>query len=1049
MQQAIHHHNQTDDAAPLQVRIGLHVGEPIQAEHDYFGTPVVIAKRLCDQAAGGQILLSNLVRELAGTRGGYTFVDRGALSLKGLAQPLPAWELILEPGASPDASLVPPSTAATPALAALPVASLPPPPLLVATAERERFVGRGDELAQLRQVWERARAGARQVVMIGGEPGIGKTRLTLEFARAVHAEGATVLLGHCDEETLTPYQPFVEALRYYVTVCPPDELRAQAPLTGRAELARLVPELAQRLPDLGASVAGDPEGQRYRLFEAVAALLAAAANAHPLLLILDDVHWADKASLLLLRHIARAATPAALCIAGAYRDTEVDRAHPLAATLAGLRRESMLTRVALGGMPEADVAGVIAGWLGAAPPAELTRTVFDETEGNPLFVQEVLRHLDESGLMRAGDTLTAEQLGIPEGVHEVIARRLARLSEASNRALQHAAILGREWEFDVLAAMAGMDDEILLVAVEDALSAQLLLEARGRNAAVYAFSHALVRQTLEEDLSLPRRQRLHRQAAEAIERVHARDLDRYLGPLAAHYRLAGGAADPGRAIVYARRAAGAAAAVFAWEEAVGHLQAALERSETGDAAARCDLLLDLGDVLMAAREPMRVVEEIAPAAYALAEELNDGDRATRACFMARQALFVFGGGAVMAAPALRAWAERTDRWAAPGTVRRVRADLAVADARHGLARFGEAWTLRHRALALGRELGDVDGVWDAVVLLVGMMAAPRLEPVCRDLADEFGRASRNHVGIRHYGRLPFYLGLTFLSWGDRERAEAAWREAHDLAARTRDPQLGVLAGRCDILRALVDGELAMATGYGLQLIADAAEWGSPVAGWFWSVNTLFRPLLHLGRAAQALDLLTPPESARTAGIGVIYPPQMPPSALMLAHLGRHEEARRELHALMFELDAAGPRADLPTAALLELLEAAVLTADGELAGLLAGELEPAAALSLGGTSFTCPARHLGAAAALLGRPEEARRYYQQALESAGRIGFRPETALTQLELAALLLEHYPADRAAALTYLARAGAEFEAMGMRPALERAAHLRDRFGVTRTD
>src|SRR5438477_5881515 len=221
--------------------------------------------------------------------------------------------------------------------------AIPAPPSLLATSAAD-FVGREAELAQMEDVWQRASAGHHQLLLLAGEPGIGKTRLSLEFARRRAAEGTTVLVGYSDEENLVPYQPFVESLTWYVRHSPETDLRAEvAAAGGGAELGRFLPELEGRVADLASASAADPEAQRYRLFEAVGAMLAAASRSRPLLLAFDDLHWADKPTLLLLRHLVRSARTASFTIVATYRESELGRTHPLAEMLVTLRRAPGVT----------------------------------------------------------------------------------------------------------------------------------------------------------------------------------------------------------------------------------------------------------------------------------------------------------------------------------------------------------------------------------------------------------------------------------------------------------------------------------------------------------------------------------------------------------------------------------------------------------------------------------------------------------------------------------------------------------------------------------
>jgi class 3 adenylate cyclase/pimeloyl-ACP methyl ester carboxylesterase len=509
MQQAVHRHNQQqEERHRLQVRVGLHVGEPIREEDDYFGMPVVVAKRLCDGAQGGQILASDLVRRLVGSRGGHTFRDLGPLSLKGVAEPLSAYEVVWEPAAEELAAPPAPQVEG-------PVAPLPLPPLL-ASGERTTFVGRDRELERLRHHWERVRTGKRQLVLLTGEPGIGKTRLAAEFAVAAHAEGATVLFGRSDEAAALPYQPFVEALRHYVAACPPNELRARLGATA-TELTGLVPELAQRLPDLPMVPPPDEsERERYRLYEAFATFLAETSRASPTVLVLDDLHLADRSTLLLLKHIVRSPGQSPLLLLGTYRETEIARTHPLAEILADLRRDRPFERVSLQGLDEGDVGALIGAWAGQeTPPPALIQAVHELTEGNPFFIEEVLRHLAETGVIYQRDGgwathLTVDEMRIPEGIREVIGQRLSRLSEECNSILTIASVIGREFSLDALERASDLSLDRLLDLLEEAVAAHVVAEVPhvvGR----YSFSHTVIRETLYEELTTTRRVRLHGQ----------------------------------------------------------------------------------------------------------------------------------------------------------------------------------------------------------------------------------------------------------------------------------------------------------------------------------------------------------------------------------------------------------------------------------------------------------------------------------------------------------------------------------------------------------
>ena len=471
---------------------------------------------------------------------------------------------------------------------------LPPSPLLSLAKGASGFVGREPELAQMGQMWTRATSGQRQLILLAGEPGIGKTRLALEFA-SVRAElAATVLVGRCDEAALVPYQPFVEALSWYARVCAELDLRAQlAAIGGGAELGPLIPELLRRVPDLPTQPAMNPEGQRYRLFEAVAELLARASALRPMILVFDDLHWADKPTLLMLRHVMRASTAAFLCIVGTYRESELARTHPLAEMLADLRLEPAVTRLSLRGLEEAQVKGLIDAFVESDASSHLTRLVADNTEGNPFFIGEMLRHLIESGALAklqsgSGGVESAAALGLPEGVKEVIGRRLSRLSEACNQTLSLAAVIGREFDIEVLEGLGDLPEDRLLDAIDAGVQAQLIAEAPGR-AGRFSFVHALIRETLYGELTTTRRVRLHRRVGEAIERLAQGRSDPPLADLAYHFVQAASADAADKAIDYATRAGDRAADTLAHEEAARHYGMALQSLELKAASIETDL----------------------------------------------------------------------------------------------------------------------------------------------------------------------------------------------------------------------------------------------------------------------------------------------------------------------------------------------------------------------------------------------------------------------------------------------------------------------------
>jgi class 3 adenylate cyclase/tetratricopeptide (TPR) repeat protein len=623
MQQAVGRHNLRAGEEELAVRVGLHVGEPIRDEDDYFGTSVVVAQRLCDAASGSQIIASHLVRALVGAAAGIRYGDTAPMSLKGLSEPVAACTIEWDPTPGPLA--------------------LPPPLAVEADAA---FVNRIEELGRLRALWQAARVGERQLAFVVGEPGIGKTRISSELAAAASASGI-VMYGHADEESLVPYQPFVEALRPYLLSLP-DQILCGELAVDAGHVGRLMPEVAERLPATGVDITNDdPATERYRWFEAVTAVLDHAAATAPVLLVLDDLHWADKPTVLLLRHIIRSPRPRRLFILATYRDTEVGPDRPLGAALADLRRDHRYERIRLRGLAVDDVAALTGEWGDAELAGVVGRALFDETGGNPFFVAETLRHLAETGAIRLEDgrwiaDSSAADFAIPEGVREVVTRRLNRLPDSARRVLSVAAVIGPEFELRPLAAVVDLDEGDVLDALDAGVAAQVIQESAS---AVdrYEFTHALIRRTLHDEMSTTRRVRLHRRIAEAIESSAQGQSDRRLAQLAFHYGEAAVAGDGAKAVTYAMAAGRRAVELLSYEEAVEHFRSALSAIDyavEGDAASlrahRDDVLLALGDAEWRAGDMTSARRTFSEAARA-AESTGDAE------LLARAALG-YGGG---------------------------------------------------------------------------------------------------------------------------------------------------------------------------------------------------------------------------------------------------------------------------------------------------------------------------------------------------------------------------------------------------------------------
>jgi DNA-binding SARP family transcriptional activator len=449
--------------------------------------------------------------------------------------------------------------------------AVPVPPALTSAATQP-FVGRNGELARLADFEDALRDGVARLMLIVGEPGIGKTGLAARAALAAREGGATVLVGRCDEQAIRAYQPFAEAFHHYVRHCMLD--------SGNPHLERMATEFAPLLPELAGEFPDEPPtagggAARLQLFENLASFLGRLADTGPVVVLLDDLHWADTSTLRLLRHLITRPQPAGVLYLATVRHTEPS-GRAVLNELVDLRRDGVVERLTLSGLREDDVMTLLTPMTGNVEDQERrawARELREWTNGNPLFIEELLRDLNDGAAFDHPRRPHLDKGLVPEDLKNLIVRRVTRLSDRAGHALAVAAVAGPRFAVDIVEAVAGLPGEELLAAVEEAEVAGIIVED-GDEVGLYRFSHALVRDALYAQLSALRRARMHRRVGEALETLRDNDADGFVAELALHFCL--GSPRDARAVHYARRAGDRAMGQLAFEQAADAYLAALD-----------------------------------------------------------------------------------------------------------------------------------------------------------------------------------------------------------------------------------------------------------------------------------------------------------------------------------------------------------------------------------------------------------------------------------------------------------------------------------------
>lgn len=607
MQQEIERDNRSR-AVAVGLRVGLSGGEVSCEDDDYFGDPVIESARLCAVCETGQVLAAEIVRLTASRRSPHVCRPLGERMLKGLPDPIAVVEVTWEPlagaaGIGFDVAL----------------------PGRLAAGTVGVFAGRTAEVERWDERWKRACATERQVWLVGGEAGVGKTTLVSRLAARAHGQGGVVVYGRCDEDLGVPYQPWIEALSTIIERLPDESLHDHTAACGGA-LARIVPALAQRAQVL-VPAGSDPEAERFALFGAVTDLLQRAATLAPTILVLDDLHWADRPTISLLRHVAGVAEPMRLVVVATYRQTDLGSGHPLVDALGPLHREPGVELVTLSGLDDIELLELMEATAGHEMDSDglaLRDAIAAETNGNAFFASEILRHLAESGAISRQEgrwvpAVDLAQQGLPVSVRHVVTQRVARLGPAAERLLRLAAVIGRDFDFGLIAEVADLDEDDALDLLDDAVAAALVHNVGPDS---YTFAHALVEHTLYDELSSSRRSRAHRRVAEALERRLGDDPGDRIGELAHHWAAATVPEDLSKVVGYARRAGDRALEQLAPDEALRWYRQALDtRDARADDPTRLALLIGLGTAQRQTGDPAhrQILLDVAHAAQGIGD----------------------------------------------------------------------------------------------------------------------------------------------------------------------------------------------------------------------------------------------------------------------------------------------------------------------------------------------------------------------------------------------------------------------------------------------
>lgn len=955
MQQAIDRHNRSGKE-PLGVRVGAALGDATPEDGDYFGEPVVEAARLCAKCEAGQIIVSDLYAQ-QGKSLGQTFTPIGELELRGVPEPVPSvtvdWDPVEIQGA-------------------LPIPERLQPDILV-------MAGRHDHMEALTQALKDAEAGNRRVTFLAGEPGVGKTRLSSEVAKEAHGHGALTIYGRCDEELSLPYQPWVEAVSYVIDHGPRDLVEEVLRLHG-PELSLLVPQIRRKYPDIEAPHSTDVETERYHLLQAVTSFFSLIAAEEPVLLVLDDLHWADKPTLTLLRHVFTNGDSTSLMIVGTYRDSDLEAGHPLIDTVAALRREPGVDHLNVRGLDDTEMVQLVTNSADHELDDDMVAMAHhlrQETAGNAFFAHEILRNLVEVGDIYLGDdgrwvvTKRFEELTLPQSVRDVVGQRVARMGEDSLKSLRAAAVIGKEFDLALVAEITDANEDDLLDALEAAVEAGILAEVPGGDER-FRFLHTLTRNTLQSELSDGRRRRMHRRIAEALEAAIGDDPGDRVGELATHWLAASVSVDTRKATEYARMAGKRAELSLAPDEAIRWFTTALENIEDldePDETLRAGLMVDLGTAQRNSGVPE--YRQTLLDAGELAAELHEVDLVAAAAVANNRGMYSKLGE--KDEERIAALERALDAAGSDRTSRRAMLLATLFSELEYAADYDERLALIDEAIEIAREVGD-----DAVLCAV-------LNRSCVTSAAPHNLERRQHVSRESLSIAQNLGDATLEFWarcgvfqaaigsGDLAAARDAVEALTNAAEASSRPTFRWVAGNLRGVYFAARGETEQLELVGATNFAVGADNGEPDAFDYYAIVLMTARWLQ-GRVPEILDQLL-----AAADEQVEIPSYRAVGAMFQAELGNLAEARDLLQ--VFKDDDFENRVNNVWSTVLGPAGvAATILGDREAATSIYEKLAPFAGQMICNQAFTMTGVDgiLGGLAGLLGDDEAAERHFAEA-----------------------------------------------------------------------